>query len=80
MSINHNINCLQYLKQRLKRAMSWNKNRSKMQHNPQSKSNNLNYMIDPTLMNINRLFVFSFKIRGDYPTRNSCDKYYMPLA
>ena len=60
--------------------MSWNKNRSKMQHNPQSKSNNLNYMIDPTLMNINRLFVFSFKIRDDYPTRNSCDKYYMPLA
>ena len=60
--------------------MSWNKNRSKMQHTPKSKNNNLNYIIDPTLMNINRLFVLSFKIRYDYPTRNSCDKYYMPLA
>ena len=35
-------------------------------------------MIDPTLSNINRLFVLSFKNGDGDPTRNSFDKYYMP--
>ena len=37
-------------------------------------------MIDPTFKNINRMFVLSFKNGDDDPTRNSFDKYYMPLT
>ena len=37
-------------------------------------------MIDQTFRNINRLFVLSFKNGDDDPTRNSYDKYYMPLV
>ena len=46
----------------------------------QSENNNLNYLIDPTFRNINRLLVLSFK-NGDYdPNRISFDEYYMPLV
>ena len=41
----------------------------------QNKSNNLNYLIDPTFSNVNRLFVLSFENEDD---RTSYDKYYMP--
>ena len=37
-------------------------------------------MIDPTFININRLFVHSFKNSDDDPTRNYFDEYYMPLV
>ena len=37
-------------------------------------------MIDPTLRNINRLFVFSFKNSDNDPKRSSFDKYYIPLV
>ena len=37
-------------------------------------------MIDPTLRNINTLFVLSFKNGNNDPTRNSFDKYYMSLV
>ena len=43
----------------------------------QTKNNNLDYLIDPTFANINRLFVLSFKNGDNDPTRNSFDKYYM---
>ena len=46
----------------------------------QTKSNNLDYLIDPTFRNINRLFVLSFRNGNDDPTRNSFDKCYMPLV
>ena len=36
-------------------------------------------MIDPRFKNINTLFVLSFKNGDNDPTRNSFDKYYMPL-
>ena len=36
--------------------------------------------MDPTFRNIDRLFVLSFKNGNDDPTRNSFDKYYMPLV
>ena len=41
----------------------------------QTKNNNLNYLIDPTFTNFNRLFALSFKIEDD---RNSFSKYYVP--
>ena len=37
-------------------------------------------MIDPTLRNIYKLFVLSFKNGNDDPTINYFDKYYMPLV
>ena len=41
----------------------------------QNKNNNLNYLIDPTFSNVNRLFVSSFENEDD---RTSYYKYYMP--
>ena len=40
----------------------------------QNKNNNLNYLIDPTFSNVNRLFVLSFENEND---RTSYYKYYM---
>ena len=39
--------------------MKWNKYRSEMTN--QAKTNNLNYLIDPTFNKFNILFVLSFK-------------------
>ena len=41
----------------------------------QNKNKNLNYLIDPTFGNVNRLFVLSFENEDD---RTSCYKYYVP--
>ena len=41
----------------------------------QTKNNNLNYSIDPTFTNLNRLFTLSFKNEDD---RTSFSKYYVP--
>ena len=41
----------------------------------QTKNNNLNYLIDPTFTNVNRLFVLSFENEDD---RKSFSKYYVP--
>ena len=41
----------------------------------QTKNNNLNYLIDPTFTNLNRLFVLSFENEND---RTSFSKYYVP--
>ena len=46
----------------------------------QPKNSNLHYMIDPTFRIINRFFVISFKNSDNDPTRNSFEKYYMPLV
>ena len=43
----------------------------------QTKNNNLNYLIDPTFTNVNRLFVLSFENEND---RTSFSKYYVPKA
>ena len=41
----------------------------------QTKTNNLNYLIDPTFNKVNRLFVLSFENEED---RTSFSKYYTP--
>ena len=41
----------------------------------QTKNDNLNYLIDPTFTNVNRLFVLTFKNEDD---RSSFSKYYVP--
>ena len=77
LSINDNIKFLENLKQGFERAISWNKYRSEI--TTQTKCNNLDYLIDPTFRNNNRLFVLSFKNGNSEPTRDSFEKYYMPL-
>ena len=37
-------------------------------------------MIDPTFSNVNWFYVLSYKDGDNDPTRNSFDKYYMPLV
>ena len=44
----------------------------------QPKNNNLNYLIDPTFMNVNRLFVLSFPRNDNTDSRYSYSNYYEP--
>ena len=66
-------NLLEQLKAGFKRTIKWNKYKSEMSN--QTKNNNLNYLIDPTFTNVNRLFVLTFE-NEDY--RTSFSKYYVP--
>ena len=43
----------------------------------QSKNNNINYLIDPTFMNVHRLFVLSFSRNNNTDKRNSFSDYYV---
>ena len=74
---------LQQLKTGFKRTIKWNKHRSQITIRPQN--NNLNYLIDATFTNVNRLFVLSFqRIAGENNTtkdyRDSFLHYYIPNA
>ena len=60
LSINDKIKFLQNIKQGFKRTISWNKHRSEIKTQP--KNNDLDYLIDATFRNINKLFVLSFKM------------------
>ena len=64
---------LEQLKSGFRITIKWNKYMSQMSN--QNKSNNLNYLIDPTFSNVNRLFVLSFENEDD---RTSYYKYYVP--
>ena len=75
--INDNINFLENIKQRFRRTNSWNKYRSKT--TTEAKNNNLDYLIDSTFRNFNRLFVLWFQNGNDYPMRDSFNKYNMQL-
>ena len=48
---------------RFKKSIRWNKYRLEM--TKQTKTNNLNYLIDPTFSKFNKLFVFSFENEDD---------------
>ena len=71
---------LEKLKSGFKKTIKWNKYRSEM--TIQNNKNNLNYLINPTFTNVNRLFVLSFKrieennVKKDY--RDSFSHYYVP--
>ena len=67
---------LENIQQGFKRTISWNKYRSEITTQP--KNNNLDYSIDATFRNINRLFVLSFKSGNVDTTKNFFD--YMPLV
>ena len=79
LSKENNAKLLEKLKSGFKRTMKWNKYRSQM--TIQNNNNNLNYLIDPTFRNVNRLFALSFKrieennLKKDY--RDSFSHYYV---
>ena len=58
VSKENDIKRLEQLKSGFKRTIKWNKYRSQMTIQPKNK--NLNYLIDPTFTNVNRLFVLTF--------------------
>ena len=80
LSKENNIKFLEKLKSGFKKTTKWNKYRSQM--TIQNNNNDLNYLIDPTFTNINRLFVLSFErieednVKKDY--RDSFSHYYVP--
>ena len=73
LSNKKDIKLLEQLKSVFKKAIKWKKYRSQM-----TKNNNVNYLIDPTFTNVNRLFVLSFSrtILGD--KRDSFSHYDLP--
>ena len=73
LSTKDDNNFLEQLKSVFKRIIKWNKYRSEMAN--QTKTNHLNYFIDPTFTKVNRLFVSSFENEED---RTSFSKYYVP--
>ena len=73
LSAENDNKLLEQLKSRFRRTIKWNKYISQMSN--QNKNNNLNYLIDSTFSNVNRLFVLSFENKDD---RTSYYKYYVP--
>ena len=76
LSKENDIKILEQLKSGFKRTIKWNKYRSEINIQPQD--NNLNYLIDPTLTNVNRLFVLSFTKNNEGDNRDSFSDYYVP--
>ena len=78
LSINDNIKLLKNIKQGFKRTISWSKYKSEI--TAQTKNNNLDYLIDPTVRKIKRSFALSFKNSNDDSTRDFCDDYYSRVS
>ena len=75
LSKENDIKLLEKLKTGFKRTIKWNKYRLQMSIQQQ---NNLNYLIDPTFTNVNRLFVLSFPRNNNTDSRYSFSNYYVP--
>ena len=73
LSTENDNKLLEQSKAGFKRIIKWNKYRSEM--TKQTKTNNLNYLIDPKFTKVNRLFALSFE-NEDY--RTSFSKYFTP--
>ena len=76
LSKENDIKLLEQLKSGSEKTIKWNKYRSQMRIQPQN--NNLNYLIDPTFTNVNRLFVLSFARDNAGDKRDSFSHYYAP--
>ena len=74
LSKENDIKLLEQLKTGFKRTIKWNKYRSQMFI--QQQNNNLNYLIDPTFTNVNRLFVLSFSRNNNTDSRYFFSNYY----
>ena len=75
LSAENDNKLLEQLKSGFRRSIKWNKYMSQMSN--QNKNNNLNYLIDTTFSDVNRLFVLSFEKEDD---RTSYYKYYLPIV
>ena len=75
LSRENDTKLLKKLKTRIKRTIKWEKYRSQITIQPQI--NNLNYLIDPTFTNGNRLFVLSFTRDNVGNNRDSFSNYYL---
>ena len=73
LSTEDDNNFSEQLKSGFKRTIKWNKYRSEMTN--ETKTINLNDLIDPIFNKVNRLFVLSFENEED---RTSFSKYYTP--
>ena len=76
LSKENDIKLLEQLKSGFKRTIKWNKYRSEITIQPQN--NSLNYLIDPTFTNVNRLFILSFPRNKNTDSRYSYSNYYVP--
>ena len=80
LSKENDIKLLEKLKSGFKKTIKWNKYRSQM--TIQNNNNNLDYLIDPTFTNVNRLFVLSYeRIEEDNVKKGYIDffsHYYVP--
>ena len=70
LSTENDNKLLEQLKTGFQRTIKWNKYRSEMSN--QTKNNNLNYLIDPTFTNVNRLFVSTFENEDDRTSFSKC--------
>ena len=75
LSKEDDIKLLEQLKIGFKKTIKWNKYRLQMTFLP--KNNNLNYLIDPTFANVNRLFILSFQriAGGNNTTKDRGDSF-----
>ena len=73
LSTENDNELLEELKSGFRRTIKWNKYMSQMSN--QNKNDNLDYLIDTTFSNVNKLFVLSFENEDD---RTSYYKYYVP--
>ena len=76
LSKENDIKLLEQLKTGFKRTIKWNKYRLKMSIQPQN--NNLDYLIDSTFTNVNKLFLLSFPKNNNTDSRYSFSNYYVP--
>ena len=63
LSTEDNNKLLEQLKTGFQKTIRWNKYMSEM--SKQTKTNSLNYLVDPTFSRANRLFVLSFENEND---------------
>ena len=68
LSKENDTKLLEQLKTGFTRTIKWNKYRSQMTVQPKNK--NLNYLIDPTFTNVNRLFALPFTRSNMHDYRN----------
>ena len=78
LTINDNVNFFENKTQEFKTTITWNYYKSET--TTQRKNKNLDFLIDPTLKNINKIFVILFKKCYGDPTRYSFDEYHIPLV
>ena len=76
LSTQDNKKLLLQSKSGFKRKISWNKYLAKPELLPQNA--NLNYLIEPSLQDVNRLFVLAFEHDNDNDLRKSNKRYYIP--